>query len=139
MDGLFLAVRIVFALDFLVSGMAHFFQMKMMAPYTKSKGVPFPEAAVLGTGALMLAGGAMVALGAWADLGFLIIAFFLVPTTLMIHNFWTIEDPMMRQNDMTHFMKNFSLVGAALIGFFVVQQFGTGIDFTLTDPLFEDL
>ena len=47
---------------------------------------------------------------------------FLVPVTFMMHNFWAVKDPMMQQFQMAMFLKNISMLGAAL--FF--PQVGTG-------------
>jgi putative oxidoreductase len=40
----------------------------------------------------------------------------------MMHNFWTISDPMMRQMQMAMFMKNISMLGGALL----IAYFGAG-------------
>jgi len=48
--------------------------------------------------------------------------FFLVPVTFMMHNFWAVKDPMMQQFQTAMFLKNISMLGAAL--FFT--QVGTG-------------
>jgi len=40
----------------------------------------------------------------------------------MLHKFWTIQDPMMRQMDMVMFMKNLGLLGGALF----IAFFGAG-------------
>jgi len=51
----------------------------------------------------------------------LIIAF-LIPVTLMMHGFWRINDPAAHQVQMTMFMKNTSMLGAA----FLIAWFGAG-------------
>jgi hypothetical protein len=33
----------------------------------------------------------------------------------MFHDFWSVEDPQQRQQEMTDFLKNVALVGAALV------------------------
>ena len=40
----------------------------------------------------------------------------------MMHNFWAVSDPMMRQMQMVMFMKNLSMLGGALL----ISQFGSG-------------
>ena len=40
----------------------------------------------------------------------------------MLHNFWTVTDPMMRQMQMIMFMKNVSMLGGALF----IAQYGAG-------------
>ena len=47
---------------------------------------------------------------------------FLVPVTLTMHNFWAVPDPMMRGMQMAMFMKNVSMLGAALL----ITQVGAG-------------
>jgi len=39
-----------------------------------------------------------------------------------MHNFWAVSDPLMRQMQMAHFMKNVSMLGAALL----IAYFGSG-------------
>jgi len=137
MDGVLLAGRVLFSAIFVMSAFGHFARMRTMAEYTAQMGVPFPEAAVLGSGALIGVGGVLFVLGAWADLAALLLAGFLVPTTLIMHRFWGLDDPQMAQNQQINFMKNMALVGAALMAFAFFQQFGADVGLTLTDPLFD--
>jgi uncharacterized membrane protein YphA (DoxX/SURF4 family) len=41
----------------------------------------------------MLAGGFMVVVGVWMDLGFLILGAFLIPAAVLFHAFWNVNDP----------------------------------------------
>jgi putative oxidoreductase len=61
-------------------------------------------------------------LGYRAKLGAWLIALFLVPVTLVMHKFWTVQDPTMAQLQMILFMKNVSMLGGALL----ISQFGAG-------------
>ena len=110
----FLLGRLAFGGFFLYNGINHFQHYKQMAQYAGSKGVPKPEAAVLGTGALLTLGGASVLLGAKPKLGTLAILAFLVGVSPKMHDFWNEQDPMQKQNSMIHFMKNMALLGGAL-------------------------
>jgi putative oxidoreductase len=74
------------------------------------------------SGVLAFAGGLSILLGYRAKLGAWLIALFLVPVTLMMHNFWAVHDPMMAQIHMAMFMKNVSMLGGALL----ISQFGAG-------------
>jgi len=68
------------------------------------------------SGLLILVGGACVILGcAPVWFGVLCIELFLVPVTLMMHNFWMEKDPMGRINQRVNFEKNVALAGAALM------------------------
>ena len=136
MDYVELIGRIVFALMFINSGVNHFLKREAYVAYSRSENVPAPTLAVLATGAMIGVGGLLISLGAWGDLGALLIAAFLVPTAYFMHGFWRHDDPQMRANQQAHFMKNLSLAGAALVLFYLFQQFGDQIGLTLTGPLF---
>lgn len=115
MDLLFLIGRVLFSFIFLMSGMGHFMRLEQMAQYAQSKGVPAPQLAVPGTGMLLVLGGLSVLLGFYPTIGLILLLVFLVPTTLFMHRFWEINDPMQRQMEMVQFLKNMALVGAALM------------------------
>ncbi len=106
--------RLIFGGFFLYNGIHHFKEYKSMAAYAAAKGVPQPEAAILGTGALLTFGGASVLLGVKPRLGGLAIATFLAGVSPKMHDFWNETDPMQKQNNMAHFMKNMALLGGAL-------------------------
>lgn len=106
--------RVLFAGFFIMSGINHFTNVRMMAGYTASKNVPAPELAVVGSGVLLVAGGLSVLLGFLPVLGLLLLILFLVPTSLLMHNFWTVQDPMQRAAEQINFLKNLALTGAAL-------------------------
>ncbi|MFL6129261.1 MAG: DoxX family protein [Mycobacteriales bacterium] len=137
MDLLVLIGRILFSALFLGSAVGHLTQSKAMAGYASSKRIPSPAAAVVGSGVLILLGGLSVLLGVWPDLGALLLIAFLVPTALLMHRFWTERDPMLRQNDQAHFMKNLALAGAALVMFAFFAYAGHDLGLTLTGPLLD--
>ena len=136
MDILVLIGRILFSALFLGSAVGHLTQTKAMAGYAASKRVPSPVAAVIVSGVLILLGGLSVLLGVWPDLGALLLIVFLVPTALLMHRFWRERDPMMRQNDQVHFMKDLALAGAALVMLAFFAYAGHDLGLTLTGPLF---
>jgi uncharacterized membrane protein YphA (DoxX/SURF4 family) len=84
---------------------------------------------------MLIIGGLYVALGIYADLGGLLLAIFLILSAFKMHNFWTITDEQAKQAEMTSFMKNIALAGAALIIFVLV---GTGGEFgpSITEGIF---
>src|SRR5713101_4236130 len=94
--------RIAFVGIFLASALAHLTKSKMMAGYAQSKGVPAAEVTVLASGLLIAAGGLMVLLGVWADLGALFLVVFLVPTALIMHGFWREKDPQAPAAEQAH-------------------------------------
>lgn len=119
MDILFLLGRILFSALFLMSGMGHFQRLEMMTGYTRSKGVPAPKLAVVGTGLMIILGGLSILLGFQPTIGAILLVAFLVPSSLIMHNFWAIEDPQMKMAEMVNFNKNMALAGAALMFLFI--------------------
>lgn len=114
MEILLLIGRIIFGGFFIMSGFNHFANVGMMAGYAGSKNVPAAPVAVIGTGVLLLLGGLSVVLGFLPVLGLLLLIIFLVPTSLLMHNYWTVQDPQMRAAEQVNFLKNMALTGAAL-------------------------
>jgi putative oxidoreductase len=136
-DVVFLIGRILFGLLFVSSGfMAHLGEGgKAGREYARSLGAPSPDLLVPLSGITIIVGGLMVALGIWADLGALLIIGFLVGITPIMHAFWKVEDPQMRQIQSAMFFKNTALLGAALIVFYIYNQ-GQDLDLSITDALF---
>lgn len=110
----FLLGRIVFGGFFLYNGVNHIRQRRMLAQYAASKNVPMAEVGVDLSTILLLAGGASIATGVKPQYGALAIITFLAGVSPTIHDFWRIEDPGQRANDMVNFGKNVALAGAAL-------------------------
>jgi uncharacterized membrane protein YphA (DoxX/SURF4 family) len=134
MDWLELIGRLAFVGMFLMSGVSHFAKREDYSAYARMKGAPLPRVLVPGTGVMLLAGGLLIGIGVWADLGALLIAAFLLPTAYYMHNFWTVDDPQARMNEQAHFMKNVTMAGAALVLLYMFQQFGDAIGLTAGDP-----
>lgn len=114
--------RILFSILFIMSGLNHLTKLSAMSQYAASQGVPAATVATVVTGLMILLGGLSVLLGYKAKIGAALLVIFLIPTAFMMHAFWGIEDQMMAQNQMAHFLKNLSLAGAALLIF----NFGSG-------------
>ncbi len=112
--------RFFFVLIFLMSGTLHF--SKQEVAYAAAQGVPLASILVPFSGVLAFAGGLSILLGYRAKLGAWLLVLFLVPVTVMMHNFWAVRDPMMAQMHMGMFMKNVAMLGSALL----ISQFGAG-------------
>lgn len=74
-----------------------------------------PVAVVRANAAVQLAGGVLLATGRLPRLASLALAATLVPTTVVGHPFWRVEDPAQRANQRNHFLKNLSLIGGLLL------------------------
>jgi putative oxidoreductase len=106
--------RVLFAVFFIRSGIAHLRKHEGMTGYARSAGFPFPGIGGWPAGVWLLAGAASIALGIWADVGSLMIALFLVLAALHFHPFWTIQDEGQRQTQASNFYRNIALLGASL-------------------------
>ena len=115
MDDLFLLGRVVFGGFFVFNGAHHLVSTAMLAEFAAEKGIPAPEAAVLGTGLLMLAGGLSILLGLWPHMGAACIILFLAVATPTMHDFWAAATPAQRAADFGNFTKNVALIGGALM------------------------
>jgi uncharacterized membrane protein YphA (DoxX/SURF4 family) len=137
MDVIVLIGRILFVVLFLGSAFGHLTQSAGMAGYAKAKGVPAAQAAVLLSGVLLLVGAVSVLLGIYADLGFLALLLFLLPTAVIMHPFWKETDASAKQMEMTQFLKDLALAGACVMLFALFAYVGSDLGLTLTDPAFD--
>jgi putative oxidoreductase len=112
--------RILFSLIFIFSMPGHF--SAQYIGYAASQGVPLASLAVPLSGIIAGVGGLSIALGYRAKLGAWLIVLFLVPVTLTMHRFWGLSDPQTAQFQMAMFMKNVSMLGAALL----ITRVGSG-------------
>lgn len=128
--------RILFSLLFLGSAMGHLMQADETAEVVKERGLPMPKLLAMLSGVQIAVGGMMIALGAWADLGALILLAFVLPAAFLIHPFWKLgEDQMMVE--MPAFMKNIAISGALVMMFGFFSTVGPDLDLMLTDSLFD--
>jgi uncharacterized membrane protein YphA (DoxX/SURF4 family) len=136
-DVIVLIGRILFVAIFLGSGVAHLTQTRDMEGYVTSKGLGNASLLIQASGVQMLVGGLMVLFGVWMDLGFLILAAFLIPAAVIFHDFWKVGDPQEANVERAQFMKNLALVGACLALFALVAHLGPDLGLTITEPLFD--
>jgi putative oxidoreductase len=79
-----------------------------------SKKLPMPRAAIALAALIELAGGISVLIGFHAGIAAAILIGYLIPTTLIFHNFWAASGEE-KQNQAVHFMKNIAIMGGLLI------------------------
>lgn len=113
--------RILLSLIFLKSGYGKITGWDGTAGYMASKGMPLVPLFLFGAIAFELLGGLSVLLGYKAKLGAIALIIFLIPTSIIFHNFWAVEGgaKMMQQ---IMFMKNLTIMG----GLFIVAGLGSG-------------
>ena len=112
--------RILFSFIFMLASIGHL--SGQLIGYAAAQGVPLATIAVPFSGLMALLGGLSVAFGYKAKWGAGLLVLFLAPVTLMMHNFWAVQDPMMAQMQQAMFMKNLAIMGGALL----IAYFGAG-------------
>ena len=104
--------RIALGAIFVISGFGKLTAWSGTAAYAASKGVAAPVLAI--AMALELLGGLSVVLGFKARWGALALIVFLVPVTLVFHNFWAVPADQ-QQLQLVNFLKNVAIGGGLLI------------------------
>jgi len=112
--------RILYSAIFIMAAPNHF--TKGTIAFAANHGVPLAAIAVPLSGVMALLGGISILLGYKARMGACLLVLFLLPVTIMMHNFWAVADPMIAMTQRIMFMKNLSMMGAALL----ISYFGSG-------------
>lgn len=115
METIFLIGRIILGGYFLYNAYNHFTELDALTGYAQSKKVPHAKVGVIVTGLMLLFGGAAVLTGIFMVTGAWALIIFLVATSIMMHAYWKIADPMNKMNERINFQKNMALVGALLV------------------------
>jgi putative oxidoreductase len=115
-----LAGRQLFSAIFIIASAQHFNPQTIQR--AAAHGVPWPGVLVPLSGIIALLGGISVLLGFQTRFGAWLLVIFLVPVTLMMHNFWSVSDPIALQIEKAMFLKNLTMLGGAL----VISYFGAG-------------
>jgi putative oxidoreductase len=128
-----LAARILLSQIFIISGVKHLLSWGDTIGYMTSKGmalegilgrsgVVFVHIMLAGAVTFLLVGGLSVLLGIRARGGALLLVLFLIPVTLIFHDFWHCKTDADRIMQTINFMKNTGLAG----GLLMVLAFGSG-------------
>lgn len=112
-EAAFLLGRVLFGFVLAFMGLNHFLNREQLTGYAGAKGVPAPGFAVPFTGGMLLFGGLGVAAGAFPTLAAGAVVVFLIVTTPLMHDFWAAAEAD-RQSELTAFLKNVAMLGAAL-------------------------
>lgn len=108
-----LAGRAALSAIFLLSAVGKITSWDGTAGYMASKGMPLVPFFLASAIVVEALGGLSVLLGYKARWGALALAAFLVPVSLIFHNFWAFEG-MARQMEMIGFLKNVAIAGGLL-------------------------
>jgi putative oxidoreductase len=113
--------RVLLSLIFLLSAVGKFNDWPGTANMLAAKGLPAADALLSVAVVLEIVGGASVLFGLYARLGAVALLAFMIPVTVIMHNFWAFEGGE-QMNEMINFMKNVSITGGILL----VLAFGAG-------------
>jgi putative oxidoreductase len=133
-SAIFLVGRILLVALFVVSAQGHIANHARFVATAKGK-IPLPYVAGWPVGAWLALAIASMVLGIWPDVGALMLAAFLIPTSLLFHPFWTFSDAAQRRTQRGSFFCNVSLLGATLALFAFLTVVGPG-RFAITGSLF---
>jgi len=113
--------RILLTFMFVYSGFGKITGFEGTVGYIASKGMPLPQLMAIGAIAVELGAGLLLLVGYKARWAALAIFLFLIPATLIFHNFWASPPAEFRMQQI-NFMKNFAIMG----GMLMVWAFGPG-------------
>ena len=120
MNQLVLLGRVFYSAVFLISVPGYFTDNTIR--YVAAQGLPLAGFVVPLLGSFALMGGVSILIGYRAKAGACLLVLFLAPMTVTIHNYWAIVDPAAAALQWSHFLKNLSLLGSALL----IAYFGSG-------------
>jgi putative oxidoreductase len=113
--------RCLLGLIFIVAAWGKIMAYSGTAGYMASKGMPLVPLLLPLTILLELGCGLMLVLGWHARLAAFLLFLFIIPTTVIFHNFWA-APPAQAQNQMNNFLKNLAIMG----GMLYVIVYGSG-------------
>ena len=113
-DGAVLLARILLSVMFIYSGFGKITGFKGTAGYIASKGLPMPQLMAIVAIAVELGAGVLLLVGYKARWAALAIFLFLIPTTLIFHNFW-LAPQAEYQTQLINFLKNLTIMGGMLM------------------------
>ena len=106
--------RVLYGGVLVILGLNNYLKLEKKIHLAETKGIPFPKASVIISTAIITLGGFLIMINFWIGFGVLCVWVFLIPATIKVHNFWTLEAGVNREIDMLNFIKNIALLGASL-------------------------
>ncbi|WP_226479605.1 DoxX family membrane protein [Natrinema amylolyticum] len=113
-SGMFRLARVLFGAVLAFMAMDNLRNLEGRIQYAESKNAPIPSLSVPATSGGLLFGGLGLALWRVPATSAAAVAAFFASATPLMHDFWEIDDPELRQQEFFHFAKNTALLGAAL-------------------------
>ena len=113
--------RMLMCWIFIYSAWGQIVEFNYWANRATQKGIPFGAAAIVASITIQLLGGIAVLVGAQIRIASVALFAFLIPTTLIFHNFWTLQGPA-REPQIINFSRNLAIMGGLLF----VSMLGAG-------------
>lgn len=106
--------RVLLSAIFLYSFISKITGWEGTIQFMESKGMPFAPLLLVGAVITELAGALSLCFGYRMKQGALLLGLYLIPTTLIFHNFWAVEGQQV-QIQLLQFFKNISIMGGLLL------------------------
>lgn len=106
--------EVLLSLVFIVGGASTFLHPEPRAAQIARLRFPLAQVGVRINAAAMVVAGLFLAAGLWAQIAAWVLVVLLIPTTMFGHAFW-LERDAKRQEQLSHFLKNLSLLGGLLL------------------------
>ena len=113
--------RILVSVIFLFSGFGKLTSFSASAAFLASKHFPIPSAMLVGAIIVEIIGGLCLVFGFHTRIAAFIMFLYLIPATLVFHNFWALQGAARGDNEI-HFLKNIAIMG----GLLMVSAYGPG-------------
>lgn len=101
---------IALGLFFILNGLNHFFNKRMVEEYAEKHRLFLPKISVLLSGILLVGGGITLMTGFLRIYGIIGLSIFLLVASFTIHQFWREPDRDSRMIEGLHFMKNIAIL-----------------------------
>lgn len=106
--------RVLMSVVFLFSGLGKVMAYSTMVGYAAAKGLPLAGAGIVLAAIVEILGGLAILTGFQTRIAAWILFLYLIPTSLVFHNFWAMQG-MERMDNQAHFLKNVAIMGGLLI------------------------
>ncbi len=101
---------ILLGIFFLLNGLNHFYNTRILKEYARKKGLFAPKTMVLLSGVLLTSGGLTLITGFFITQGIIALSVFLIIASFTLHKFWEEENREMLMLEVMHFVKNWAIM-----------------------------
>ena len=105
--------RLFLSVIFLIAGLSKFVNFESTSAYMAAKGMTMIPFFLIGGAVVEVIGSLSLIMGFKARWGALLLILFMIPTTLIFHNFWDYEGPQ-QQQEFIEFLKNLGIIGGLI-------------------------